>query len=198
MRARMSPSTFTRSTITCSVARSLSVAAIDVLERDRLAVDVEPPESLAAQRRERLGDRDRRGPADPAAAARPHRRRWSRARSRLRRQAPVPACAPSGVDGHDRHVEPDQQPRAVRERAELASRPPPAVSRMTSRPQLRQNVRPDPGVEQAQVVVDLGRRPDGGTRVADAVLLADRDRRDRCPRSQSTSGFSIRSRNWRA
>ena len=35
----------------------------------------------------------------------------------------------------------------------------------------------DPGVEQPQVVVNLGRRPDGRARVADAVLLPDRNRR---------------------
>ena len=72
-----------------------------------------------------------------------------------------------------------------------------AVSRITSLPQPRQKVRPDARVEQAQVVVDLGRRPDRRPRVADAVLLPDGDRRAD-PLDQSTSGFSMRSRNWRA
>ena len=40
----------------------------------------------------------------------------------------------------------------------------------------------DPGVEQAQVVVDLGDRADGRARVAVGRLLVDRDRRATGPR----------------
>ena len=36
---------------------------------------------------------------------------------------------------------------------------------------------PDPGVQQPQIVVDLGDRADGGTRVVAGALLVDRDRR---------------------
>ena len=70
-RTRASASTLMRSTMTCSTGRSRSVAASDVVQVRRVcAVDVEPAEALAAERGERLGDRDPRGREAPAAATR--------------------------------------------------------------------------------------------------------------------------------
>ena len=57
---------------------------------------------------------------------------------------------------------------------------------------------PDPRVEEAQVVVDLGDRADGRARVA-ARSSSGRSRSPGdSPSIESTSGFSIIWRNWRA
>ena len=131
-RARRSPSTFRRSTMTWSSWRSLSDGGIDLLERDRLAVDVQPPEAFAAQRRERLGDRihqarQRRLRASSSSA--------SPSASRLRRLVGVLLELPLGRQRrgrHDRHVEADEQPRARRQAAR-AARPRPRPSRARRR-----------------------------------------------------------------
>jgi hypothetical protein len=57
--------------------------------------------------------------------------------------------------------------------------------------------RADRGVEQAQVVVDLGDGADGGAGAAAGGFLLDGDGGLR-PSMESTSGRSIWSRNWRA
>ena len=78
----------------------------------------------------------------------------------------------------DRQIEAEQQPRAGREFAQL---PPDHFRRFSNDfPAAVATEGPaNARVEQPQVVVDLGRRADGRSRVADAVLLADRDgRRD--------------------
>ena len=73
----------------------------------------------------------------------------------------------------DRRV--DGEPRAVRQREDLLDD---RVDRLAGDlPAADRAVRPaDPRVEQAQVVVDLGDRADGRTRVARRRLLVDRDR----------------------
>jgi hypothetical protein len=50
------------------------------------------------------------------------------------------------------------------------------------------------GKQQAQVIVDLGDGADGGAGIARGGLLFAGER----PSIESTSGFSICSRNWRA
>jgi hypothetical protein len=55
----------------------------------------------------------------------------------------------------------------------------------------------DRAPKEPQVVVDLGRGPDGGPGGLGGVLLLDGDRRGE-PVDESTSGFSMRSRNCRA
>src|SRR5207237_7550967 len=77
--------------------------------------------------------------------------------------------------GYHRHVEPDHQARPLGERAQatrddfrrladhfLAARPAEGTA--------------DAGVKKAQIIVDLRRRADRRSRVADAVLLPDGDR----------------------
>ena len=57
---------------------------------------------------------------------------------------------------------------------------------------------PQRGEEHPQVVVDLGDGADGGARMADRRPLLDGDGRARVRSTDSTSGFSIWSRNCRA
>ena len=99
--------------------------------------------------------------------------------------------------GHHRHVEPDDQTGAS---GRAASRLAHDLGRLADdvAAALAADGPADAREQQPQVVVDLGRGPDRGSRVADRVLLPDGDGRTRCPPSLSTSGFSIRSRNWRA
>ena len=68
------------------------------------------------------------------------------------------------VAGDDRHVEADQEPRPGRETAQHVATTS-AVSRTTSFPQYLQMRPANPGVEQPEVVVDLGRRADSRARV---------------------------------
>src|SRR5438128_808090 len=76
----------------------------------------------------------------------------------------------------DRQIEADPQSGTLRQLAQLprnhfggfANDHPTALT--AKRP-------PDAREQQAHVIVDLGRRPDGRSRVAYAVLLSDRDRR---------------------
>ena len=56
-RARTASSIFRRSTITCSVAAIAKPCRIDVLERHRLAVEVQAAEALSPKRRQHLRDR---------------------------------------------------------------------------------------------------------------------------------------------
>ena len=95
---------------------------------------------------------------------------------------------------HDRRV--DREPRPRRQREDLLHDLVEALA--CDRAAADRAVRPaDTRVEQAQVVVDLGHRADRRARVARGRLLVDRDRR-RSPSIESTSGFSIICRNWRA
>ena len=147
--------------------------------------------SAAAPRASRRRDRrDRAGPAAPSAT-----------HPRLRRTRPPPRRPPrvggSGDDVDDRHVETDEDARAFRKRAEPArhhlggfadhlAAAAPAV-RSCRRAHTagagsrgsRWSCRPSSG--------DCGCCSSGGWRS-----------RDRCPRCESISGFSIRSRNCRA
>ncbi len=83
---------------------------------------------------------------------------------------------PGDVHADDRHLEPEQEPRPLAERRQalrhhlgrLADHLAPAVAAVRAA---------DPGEEQPQVVVNLGRGADRAPRVADAVLLPDGDRR---------------------
>ena len=133
--------------------------------------------------------------AAPAAAPRASslgRRRPSASSSSARARADA-----IGAERDDRHVEADQQPGALRQRAQPRGHD---LGRLADHflAALAAERPADAGVEQPHVVVDLGGRADRRPRIADAVLLADGDRRGRCLRSESTSGFSIRSRNCRA
>ena len=139
-----------------------------------LAVDVEPAESLAAQDPQRLGDRV----AQPWKG----RLRWCRdlrITIALRHRLVIVRS----FDGkrhrrswNDRHIEADQQPGSGRQ---LAERPGHDLRRLADDfLAARAADRPaDPRVQQPQIVVNLGCRPDRGPGVADTVLLADRDRR---------------------
>ena len=172
-RARRSPSILTRSTITWSVAAILQRRRVHVLERDRLAVDVQPAEPLAAQRGERLGDRDRRGRADPAAARTSSGAFFRGGRFFVLRLGHARAAARAVTTGMSNPMS-SRVPSGSSPRRRATTS---AVSRITSRPQFRQIRAADARVEQPQVVVNLGRRPDRRARIADAVLLADGDRR---------------------
>ena len=166
---------------------------VDVFERDGLPVEIQTAKPLPPQRRQRLRDRIdeigqiRLGYASVVSTPRFRGRRLLV----LGRQ-----FAGHRRPGHDRHFEADQEPRAFRQRAQ----PPRHDLRgladhfLAALPAVGA---PDPGVEEAKVIVNLRRRPDGRSRIADAVLLPDRDRRP-IPSIESISGFSIRSRNCRA
>jgi hypothetical protein len=94
------------------------------------------------------------------------------------------------------HRRQDQQPRAGRQRQH-------AIDHLLyglrgDHPAAAGTVRDaDAGEQHAQIVVDLGDGADGRPRVLGGRLLLDRDRRRR-PSMESTSGFSICSRNCRA
>ena len=160
----------TRSTTTSSVVRDLQRRAIDLVERDRLAVDQQAAEAAAPQRLERLGDR-----IDTQVL----RRASSVVRLVLVAVSSLVADVGTGFDagiGDDRQLEADQQPRARRQLAEplghdfgrLADHLLAALA--AERPA-------DAREQQPHVVVDLGRRADRRARIADAVLLADGDGR---------------------
>ena len=150
--------------------------------------------SASPDRRPRATRSGRRQTAgrSPCAGARRASRRPDRRRSGQRRAAATAiSSAPSAVAGSSsstsgvgrqrrrrdhRHVEADEEPRALRKLAEparhhfggLANHLAAAVPA----------IRPaDARIQQPQVVVDLGGRADRRPRIADAVLLADRDRR---------------------
>ena len=163
---------------------------IDVVERDRPVVDEQAAEALAPQGLERAGQgvgsrddglRPRRPPAAGRAAAggsRPFRSPATAARrGRLlgRRARAVALRRGRSRRSGDRQVESDQQPRAGRPRGEAAGRD---LGRLPDDrlPAAAADRPADPREQQAQVVVHLDRRADGRARIADAVLLADRDR----------------------
>ena len=145
---------------------------IDILERHRLAIDVQPSETLPAERGDSFDHRiDQTGEV------------WLRRRPLLfgafgrRRFLFVhPRHGSEGRRRDDRHVEADQNPGPLAQLAEppgddfggfandLASAVP-AVGVA------------DPSVEQAEIVVDLGGGAHRRTGIADAVLLADGNRR---------------------
>ena len=77
---------------------------------------------------------------------------------------------------NDRQIEPDQQPRSGRQRAQLPRHDLGRLAR-DFLAALAAVGAPDAREQQPHVVVDLGRRPHRRARVADAVLLPDRDRR---------------------
>ena len=73
----------------------------------------------------------------------------------------------------------------------------PALWRSTGRPQFGAVRRPRPRVQQPQIVVDLGDRPDGRPRVVAGVFCSMAIAGD-SPSIASTSGFSMSPRNCRA
>ena len=77
---------------------------------------------------------------------------------------------------HHRHVEPDEQPRAFGQGAEMARDDFGRIAHdlLAALPAERA---PDPGEEQPQVIVNLGGGADGRSGVSDAVLLANRNGR---------------------
>ena len=161
--------------MTCSIGRSRSVAGSTSSSDDRLAVDVQPAEALAAQRGERLGDRIDEIRAAPAAATRDSSSaRFVRRRLLFVRRSGV--GAPSARDvttGMSKPISSRVPAGSAPSRAATTS----AVSRMTSLAAVAADRAADARVEQPQVVVDLGGRADRRPRVADAVLLPDGDRR---------------------
>ena len=81
-----------------------------------------------------------------------------------------------GRRGHDRHLEAEQQARALRHRGQaLGDR----LGRLAHHvaPALPADRAADAREQQAQIVVNLGRRADRRARIADAVLLTDGDGR---------------------
>ena len=128
---------------------------------------------------------DRRGDRAAGRGARHSRRRRRRLAIRTRRLcrrrfaqlvdlAASSAARRRRVD--DRQIEADQQARARRQLAELARDDLGRLAHHLAAAAAAE--RPaDAREQQPHVVVDLGRRADGRTRIADAVLLADRDRR---------------------
>ncbi len=87
-----------------------------------------------------------------------------------------------GALRHHRHVEADEQAGALRQRRQPGGHD---LGRLADHvaAALAADGPADPRVQQPQVVVDLGRGPDRGARVADAVLLPDGDGGARCPQS---------------
>ena len=137
------------------------------------------PKPLRRSAVERRGDGGRasRPPVAARGAGSSARRRRVVVRARRARRPPAssPRVGRRRVD--DRQVEADAAaacPPAARRAARATTS---AVSRTTSRPQLPAERAADAREQQPHVVVNLGRRADGRARVADAVLLADRDRR---------------------
>ena len=163
-----------RSTTTCSDGAIAERRGVDVVEARRPAVDQQPAEALAPQRIERgrrIGrggarlEQRRLGAASSAAPRRPRplgarlgrrrpRRPRARAASRSRAARRVPSGSAASRVGHDFGG------LAHDLRAALPAERP-----------------ADAREQQPHVVVDLGDRADRRARVADAVLLADGDRR---------------------
>ena len=164
--------------MTCSDRPILQRRRIDVLERHGLAVDEQPAEALAPERRERLGDR-----VDQPGQLRLRRRRSPRRAFGRRRLLFVDVGrGRQRRRRDDRHVEADQEPRAL---AELAEPPGHHLGGLANHlaAAVAAEGPADPRVEQAQVVVDLGGRARPST--ADCGCCSSGGWRSpgRCPRS---------------
>ena len=148
-------------------------AGVDILEADRPPLEVQAAEAFAPERRQRLCHRI-------------HQVRQIRLRgcalplfTTIRRDLfllPLRLARGERRRLHDRHLESDHQPCPFGERGKtggdhfrgLADHFLPAGA--AERP-------PHPCVQKPEIVVNLGGRTNGRSRVADAVLLTDGDRR---------------------
>ena len=161
---------------------------IDIVERDRAAVDEQPAEALcgAAWRSFPRSRSSRPDPKHPACGRRrltgtrggrvlraspfPNRRCSLSSSTSARLEAAAPTTSTIGK------IESEQQARAGRQLAELPRDDFRGFAHDFLAAVAAEGAS-DARVQQPHVVVDLGRRADGRPRIADAVLLADRDRR---------------------
>ena len=200
---RSSPLSCTRSTTTCSIGRPRSAAGSMSSNatarpstsrrakplRRRLAIGAGDGAAAA------IGRASRRGVA--ARRARGIGRRGSRRsprRSARRLPAPSPLDADTSTTGRSKPISRRVPCGSVAElpRHDLGRLAHDFLAAVAA------EGAPDAREQQPHVVVDLGRRADGRARIADAVLLADGDRRARCrrcdrrPASPSARGTAAR------
>ena len=146
---------------------------IDVVERHRAAVHEQAAKPFAPERL------DGRGDCHGAGAIRRSRQLLLWTRRQFSELLDLGNFRPGSLpDSHNRQVEPQQQPRARRKGAELASDDFRGFAHhfASAVPAERAS---DARIQQPHVVMDLRRRSDRRSRIADAVLLADCDgRRD--------------------
>jgi hypothetical protein len=144
---------------------------VDLVERQATAIDQQPAEALAAERFNRRGDRRRVG-----RRLRPRRVVGLRGVALLAKLVHLSLGGVGVGHGDDLQVEPDQEPRADRQLAELPRHDLRGLADDDA-PAVPAEGASDAGVEQPHVIVDLGRGADCRARVADAVLLPDGNRR---------------------
>ncbi len=142
---------------------------VHVLELHGVAIDEQPAEPLPPQGRQHLGDR-----IDEARQGRLRHAILISARRVGALFLLGVALARERRGGHERHLEPDEQTRARCELAELASHDFGGLACNVA-PAAPANCSPDSCEQQAEIIVNLGGRPDSGSGVADAVLLTDGD-----------------------
>ena len=169
----MSPSRRTRSTITSSELPLRERLGADVVEVHRAAVDQQAREAFASQQVERGPHRIRLDGAAPV-AGRLAPPRASAARLALVARVAIGSCHAAAA--HDRHLEAEEEARAVRQRAELVGHRLGGFAHHVAAA-VPAHGPADAREQQPQIVVDLRRRADRRARVADAVLLADGNRR---------------------
>ena len=169
-----------RSTITCSTVRSRSAAGSTSSSDDRLAVDQQPARSPCGAGW-RSSRRPRRPPVGGSAAALARVGRGARPRA----VGFVDARASSSTSGASTL---DTDASTTGRSKPISSRVPGGSAPSCARDDLGRFAHDflaavaaegpaDAREQQPHVVVDLGRRADRRARIADAVLLADRDRR---------------------
>ena len=154
---------------------------IDLVERHRLAVEEEPPETFSSQRIEH-------GPHASRWAGRRRQRARMGCRERRSGKQGGTVVALGGIvivclrrahgrrrQRHDRHIKPDQKPRTLWQVQELRRHHLCgfADDLLRALPAKRPA---HPRRQQPHVVVNLGHRPDRRARVSDAVLLTNRNR----------------------
>ena len=161
---------------------------VHIVERRGAPVHQQAPEAFLPERLERGGHRGRL-PVAVAARDAPGAGRVAVGRLVRHQVEPLQGgrdvgdfllgfrrLGPAGRYRHDGHMEAQQDAGAGRQRREPSRHHLGRFAHHLLAAPAAEGV-PDTGEEQAQVVVDLGRRRDRRPRVPDAVLLADGDRR---------------------